>query len=143
MDAMRLPIDEARSEDDSAPKRLATNHRRSLMNTNTQTHKVAIVTGASRGIGASIAKRLAREGITVIVNYAGREADANQVVEDIKAEGGKATAIQADVAVPAQVAALKAALGVTSLAEAGTARVPAARGDLRGLETRPDDRSLV
>jgi 3-oxoacyl-[acyl-carrier protein] reductase len=76
------------------------------MNTQTQTGKVAIVTGASRGIGASIAQRLARDGITVIVNYAGREADAHQVVEDIKAEGGKATAIQADVAVPAQVAAL-------------------------------------
>ncbi len=72
----------------------------------TQTNKVAIVTGSSRGIGASIAKRLAADGIAVIVNYAGRAADANQVVEEIKAKGGKAAAIQADVAVPAQVAAL-------------------------------------
>lgn len=78
------------------------------MNTNVQTNsnKVAIVTGSSRGIGAAIAKRLAAEGITVIVNYAGREAEANAVVDDIKAAGGRAAAIQADVSVPAQVAAL-------------------------------------
>ena len=76
------------------------------MSTNANTNKVAIVTGSSRGIGASIAKRLASDGFTIVVNYAGREADANQVVEEIKAKGGKAVAIQADVAVPAQVAAL-------------------------------------
>ena len=72
----------------------------------TQTPKVAIVTGSSRGIGASIAKRLATHSITVIVNCAGREGEANQVVEDIAAQGGKAVAIRADVSVPAQVAAL-------------------------------------
>jgi 3-oxoacyl-[acyl-carrier protein] reductase len=71
-----------------------------------QNPKVAIVTGSSRGIGASIANRLAAQGITVIVNYAGREAEANQVVADITEQGGKAAAIQADVSVPAQVAAL-------------------------------------
>jgi 3-oxoacyl-[acyl-carrier protein] reductase len=72
----------------------------------TQSPKVAIITGSSRGIGASIAKRLAANGITVIVNYAGRAAEADQVVTDITAQGGKAVAIQADVSVPAQVAAL-------------------------------------
>ena len=71
-----------------------------------QNSKVAIVTGSSRGIGASIAKYLAAQGITVIVNYAGRETEANQVTADILAQGGKAAAIQADVSVPAQVAAL-------------------------------------
>ena len=59
--------------------------------------RVAIITGSSRGIGASIAKRLAANGITVIVNYAGRAADADQVVTDITAQGGKAAAIQADL----------------------------------------------
>jgi NAD(P)-dependent dehydrogenase (short-subunit alcohol dehydrogenase family) len=78
-----------------------------MSNTN-NANKVAIVTGSSRGIGASIAKRLAADGFTIIVNYAGRETDANQVVEEIKVKGGRATAIQADVAVFAQVAAMAA-----------------------------------
>lgn len=68
--------------------------------------KVAIVTGASRGIGASIAKRLASEDFNVVVNYAGRAADAQGVVDEIRATGGRAEAIQADVSAPAQVAAL-------------------------------------
>jgi 3-oxoacyl-[acyl-carrier protein] reductase len=72
----------------------------------TQAPRVAIITGSSRGIGASIAKRLAAEGIAVVVNYAGRAADADQVVTDITSQGGKAVAIQADVSAPAQVAAL-------------------------------------
>lgn len=61
------------------------------------TEKVAIVTGASNGIGRAIAERLARDGATVIVNY-GRSADkAKQVVAGIEANGGKAIAIQADM----------------------------------------------
>ncbi|XHR28654.1 MAG: SDR family oxidoreductase [Chthoniobacteraceae bacterium] len=78
------------------------------MNTHPQNHprKVAIVTGSSRGIGASIACRLAADGIAVIVNYAGRKADADAVVGEIGDQGGQAAAIQADVSVPAQVAAL-------------------------------------
>jgi NAD(P)-dependent dehydrogenase (short-subunit alcohol dehydrogenase family) len=48
----------------------------------TQSPRVAIITGSSRGIGAAIAKRLAANGITVIVNYAGRAAEADQVVTD-------------------------------------------------------------
>jgi 3-oxoacyl-[acyl-carrier protein] reductase len=64
---------------------------------------VAIVTGSSRGIGAAIARRLARDGHTVIVNYAGKADEASKVVADIVAAGGQATAIQADVADAASV----------------------------------------
>ena len=60
--------------------------------------KAAIVTGASRGIGRAIALRLAREGYAVAVNYASRAPDAEAVVAEIEAAGGRAVAIQADVA---------------------------------------------
>ena len=60
--------------------------------------KVAIVTGSSRGIGASIAKRLASDGASVVVNYFGSAGAAEEVVKSIHAEGhGKAVAIKADV----------------------------------------------
>jgi 3-oxoacyl-[acyl-carrier protein] reductase len=66
--------------------------------------KVAIVTGASRGIGAAIAERLAAERMTVVVNYAGRAADAEAVAHTIEMNGGKAVPHQADVSDPAAVA---------------------------------------
>src|ERR1700720_1103607 len=60
--------------------------------------KSAIVTGASGGIGSSIAKRLARDGFSVVVNYAGKPAPAQAVIAEIKASGGRCIAAQADVA---------------------------------------------
>ena len=60
-------------------------------------NKVALVTGASRGIGKAIALELAKNGASVAVNYAGSEAKANEVVDEIKANGGNGVAIKADV----------------------------------------------
>jgi 3-oxoacyl-[acyl-carrier protein] reductase len=68
--------------------------------------KVAIVTGASRGIGASIAERLASDGFTVVVNYAGSAPDADALVSKIEATGGKAISAQADVSDGSAVARL-------------------------------------
>jgi 3-oxoacyl-[acyl-carrier protein] reductase len=69
-----------------------------------QNDKVAIVTGASRGIGARIAQRLANDGFTVIVNYAGSAKSAEDVVAKIEAAGGRAITAQADVSDAAAVA---------------------------------------
>ena len=66
--------------------------------------KIAIVTGASRGIGAAIAQRLAKDGATVIVNYAGKAEEAEAVVRAIEAVGGRAVTAQADVSDPKAVA---------------------------------------
>ena len=65
--------------------------------------KVAIITGASKGIGASIARYLANEGAAVVVNYASSRSDAERVVADITAKGGRAIAVQANVAKQADV----------------------------------------
>src|ERR1700732_4604038 len=65
--------------------------------------KTAVVTGASKGIGAGIAKGLAAEGAAVVVNYASSKDGAERVVADIKAKGGKAIAVQGDVAKAADV----------------------------------------
>ncbi|KEZ50061.1 3-oxoacyl-[acyl-carrier-protein] reductase [Metabacillus indicus] len=68
--------------------------------------KTALVTGASRGIGRAIALELARNGINVAVNYAGSEAKANEVVDEIKALGREAFAVQADVSDSESVSAM-------------------------------------
>lgn len=65
--------------------------------------KVAIVTGASKGIGASIARHFAKEGAAVVVNYATSKEGAERVVDDIKKEGGSAIAVQADMSKPEDI----------------------------------------
>lgn len=65
--------------------------------------KVAVVTGASKGIGAGIAKLFAAEGAAVVVNYASAKSDADKIVDEITKKGGKAVAVQADVAKKADV----------------------------------------
>ena len=64
---------------------------------NKLTGKVAVVTGASKGIGASIAEHLAAEGASVVVNYASSKSGAEAVVKRIREKGGTALAVQADV----------------------------------------------
>src|SRR5205814_1537867 len=65
--------------------------------------KVAVVTGASKGIGAAIAKEFADEGATVVINYASAKEDADRIVDEITKRGGQAVAVQANVAKKADV----------------------------------------
>jgi 3-oxoacyl-[acyl-carrier protein] reductase len=73
------------------------------MNNGKLNGKVAVVTGASKGIGAGIAKEFAAEGASVVVNYASAKQDADRMVDEISKRGGKAIAIQANVSKKAEV----------------------------------------
>ena len=84
-----------------------------------QTGNVALVTGASRGIGAEIARRLVADGFAVAINYANSTEAAEKLVAELRAQGAEAVAIQADMAQPEQVRALfdqcEQALGVPTV----------------------------
>jgi 3-oxoacyl-[acyl-carrier protein] reductase len=83
------------------------------------TGKVAVVTGASKGIGAAIAKALAEAGAAVVVNYVGSQEAADRVVDEIVSKGGRALGVQGDVSKAAEVRRLfaetKAAFGVIDI----------------------------
>ena len=76
----------------------------------TLNNKIALVTGASKGIGASIARNLAAAGATVVVNYSTSKSGADKVVADITSAGGKATAIQGDFSKPEDITRTYAAI---------------------------------
>jgi 3-oxoacyl-[acyl-carrier protein] reductase len=65
--------------------------------------RTAIITGASRGMGAAVAERLSKDGFSVVVNYAGKEAEASAVADKINAAGARAITVKAYVSSPAEV----------------------------------------
>ena len=79
------------------------------MNTRKLAGKVAVVTGASKGIGAGIVRQFAAEGAAVVVNYAPSKADADKIVDEITKRGGKVIAVQGNVAKKAEIQRLFAA----------------------------------
>jgi 3-oxoacyl-[acyl-carrier protein] reductase len=86
-----------------AAKEIFENQSKPKMKIGKLTGKIAVITGASKGIGAGIAKQLAAEGASVVVNYASAKQDADRVVDEISKRDGKAIAIQADVAKKTEV----------------------------------------
>ena len=92
----------------------------------TQNQKVAIVTGASGGIGTAVSERLARDGFTVVVNYSGNTATAEALVRKIEGAGGRAISAQANVA---DAAVLSIGGGVARGIEADATRNAMTRGD--------------
>ena len=101
--------------------------------------KAAIVTGASRGIGRSIARRLASDGFPVVVNYSSNVKAAEDVVAEIQPAGGAALAIAADISQPTQVAELfrvaEEALGPIHVVV--TAREPCRSPQSKTMISRP------
>jgi len=104
------------------------------MATAVQDKGAAIVTGASRGIGAAIAKRLASDGYGVIVNYAGNASAADSVVSAITGTGDRAVAVQADVASEGDVAAM-----FDRAAEMGPVTVLVNNAGIGGQQARVDE----
>jgi 3-oxoacyl-[acyl-carrier protein] reductase len=96
-------LSKRRIDDEPARERIMSKVQNGNLQGQNLQGKVALVTGASKGIGAAIALELAARGAAVAVNYSGSKAGADKVVAEIKAAGGKAIAVQANVADPATI----------------------------------------